>query len=132
LYRVSIYPQYQDSLSNALVDAVAAAAGRGLDVRVLIDDCRLYADSADANLAAALVFRERGVPVRFDDPAETTHAKLVIIDGETVVLGSTNWNYYSLERNVETNVALIGIPEVAAPYEAFFESLWCAGREIGS
>ena len=132
LYRVSVYPQYQDSLSNDLVDAVCDAAARGLDVRVVIDDCRFYEESAAANLASALVMVERGVSVRFDEPGETTHAKLVLIDGETTVIGSTNWNYYSLERNVETNVAILRVPEVAAPYEAYFEVLWSDGRPPGT
>jgi len=131
MYRASVYPQYADSLSNRLVDAVCDAARRGLDVRVLLDDCQSYPESAEANLMAALVMAERGVDVRLDSPGQTTHAKMVLIDGETLVIGSTNWNYYALERNVETSVALIGIPAVAAPYEAFFEHLWSEGRRPG-
>ena len=131
IYRVSIYPGYQDSLSNAIVDAVVAAAGRGLDVRVLIDDCRFYPDSAEANLTSALSLHQRGVPVRFDAPETTTHAKLVIVDGKSVILGSTNWNYYALERNIEASIAVLGVPSVAAAFEEAFERLWAEGREIG-
>jgi len=130
MYRLSVYPDYPGSLSNALVDELIAAAGRGLDVRLLIDDCRYYRDSADANLASAITLYQHGIEVRFDAPEETTHAKLVVIDGESVVLGSTNWNYYSLEENVETNVGIVRIPTVAAPFEAFFEAVWAGGRPI--
>ncbi len=130
MYRVSIYPNYPGSLSNELVGELIAAAGRGLDVRVLIDDCSFYADSADANLVSAIYLYQHGIEVRFDGPEETTHAKLVVIDGESVVLGSTNWNYYSLEENVEANVGLLRIPEVAEAFEAYFETLWEAGRAI--
>ena len=131
IYRVSIYPGYQDSLSNTIVDAVVAALGRGLDVRVLIDDCRFYPESAEANLTSALALHQRGVPVRFDDPDTTTHAKLVIVDGESVVLGSTNWNYYALERNIEANIAVLGVPVLAEAFDLAFERLWDQGREIG-
>ena len=131
IYRVSIYPGYQDSLSNAIVDAVVAASGRGLDVRVLIDDCHYYTDSAEANLTSALALHQRGVSVRFDAPEVTTHAKLVIVDGESVIVGSTNWNYYALERNVEASIAVLGAPGVARVFEAYFERLWDAGRAIG-
>ena len=130
MYRVSIYPSYPDSLANELVDALISAAGRGLDVRVLIDDCSTYAESADANLASAITLHQRGIEVRLDAPEETTHAKLIVIDEESVVLGSTNWNYYSLERNVEVNVGLLRIPAVAAPFEAYFEILWESGRPL--
>jgi len=131
LYRMSIYPSYTDSLANDLARGLIAAAGRGLDVRVLLDDCSFYADSASANLTSALYLYEHGIPVRFDRPSETTHAKLLIVDGEHAVLGSTNWNYYALERNVEANVALLGMPRVATAYEAFFQAVWRAGREVG-
>jgi phosphatidylserine/phosphatidylglycerophosphate/cardiolipin synthase-like enzyme len=130
MYRVSVYPNYPGSLANELVDGLISAAGRGLDVRILIDDCRYYADSADANLASAITLYQHGVEVRFDAPEETTHAKLVVVDGESVVLGSTNWNYYSLEENVEASVGLLRIPEVAAVFEVYFEILWADGRPI--
>ncbi len=130
LYRVSIYPQFQDSATTALTDGLRAAAGRGLDVRVLIDDCSFYADSAEENLESAIFLLQNGVDVRFDPPSITTHAKLLIFDGETVVLGSTNWNYYAVERNIEANVALLRMPDVASPFEAYFASLWSDGRPL--
>ncbi len=130
LYRVSIYPQYADGATERLVRALVAAARRGLEVQVLIDDCSLYADSAKANLESAIYLYQNGVEVRFDAPELTTHAKLLVIDGETVVLGSTNWNYYSVERNIEANVALVRMPEVAEVFEAYFGALWGAGRAL--
>jgi len=122
LYRMSYYAGYRDSTTNALLDALIAAASRGLDVRVLLDDCSYYPDSAEANLAAAIYLLVHGVEVRFDAPSETTHAKLVLIDGGSVVLGSTNWNYYSIELH---------IPAAASVYEAYFQTLWEEGRPIG-
>ncbi len=132
LYRVSVYPQFGDSATSALVDALVRAARRGLEVRLLIDDCSFYADSAKANLESAIFLQQSGVEVRFDAPEITTHAKLLVVDGETVVLGSTNWNYYSVEKNVEANVALVRMPDVAATFESYFISLWNEGRGIGS
>jgi len=131
LYRVSIYPQFADSATSALVDGLIQAAGRGLEVRVLMDDCSFYADSAEANLESAIFLYQSGIDVRFDDPDVTTHAKLLVVDGETVVLGSTNWNYYSVERNIEANVALVRMPDVATVFESYFASLWADGRGIG-
>jgi len=131
LYRVSVYPGYADSTANRLVDGLIRAAQRGLDVRIVIDDCQFYADSAAANLTSALYLYQHGIPVRFDDPRETTHAKLLVIDGTHVVVGSTNWNYYALERNVEANVALLGMSAVADVFEAFFDTLWRDGRSVG-
>ncbi len=130
MYRMSTYPGYADSLANAISQALIDAGSRGLEVQVLLDDCAYYADSASDNLWSAFVLRERGVDVRLDAPEETTHAKLVIVDGCSVLLGSTNWNYYALEQNVETNVAFLNVPSIAAPFETYFRGLWESGRDL--
>ena len=130
MYRMSYYSGYGDSLANDILHALTDAAHRGLDVKVLLDDCAYYADSAEANLTSAIVLHQRGVEVRLDDPSLTTHAKLVVIDEHTVLLGSTNWNYYSLEQNCETNIVFVKLPGVAAPFEAYFQSLWRSGRDV--
>jgi len=130
MYRMSVYPNYPDSVSNRIASELLAAAGRGVDVKVLLDDCRYYEESAKANLASAIYLYQHGIEVRFDRPEETTHAKLVVVDGASVVLGSTNWNYYSLEKNVEVSIAFLQIPAIAGVYEAYFQSLWREGRTI--
>ncbi|UCF10623.1 MAG: hypothetical protein JSW65_02820 [Candidatus Bipolaricaulota bacterium] len=130
MYRMSFYPTFPTSLCNGLVDAVIHAAARGLDVRVVLDDCAPYPDSLRANLEAAIRLHFQGVAVRLDAPEVTTHAKLVLIDGETVILGSTNWNYYALERNVEASLAVLHSPAVAEPFEAFFEAIWDDARPL--
>ncbi len=130
MYRVSHYPQFPDSASNRILDAVIDAVARGVSVKMLIDDCSFYEDSKEANLNAALYLNLKGVDVRLDDPQDTTHTKLVIVDDESVLLGSTNWNYYSLEQNIETNIAIVHVPAVTAAYKAFFASLWQQGRKL--
>lgn len=130
MYRASYYPAYRESLSNEILYELTDALGRGLDVKVLLDDCSYYPESARANLEAALYLHLHGVDVRFDDPTQTTHAKLVLIDEKSVLLGSTNWNYYSLEKNNEVDLALIDLPSVAACYEPYFQLLWARGKAI--
>ena len=130
MYRISAYASYPGSIANLLLDAVTEAAQRGLEVKVLMDDCAFYPDSADANLASAILLFQRGVDVRLDHPGETTHAKLVIVDGRSLVLGSTNWNYYSLEKNCETNMLFANLAEVAELYEALFQRRWDAARTL--
>ncbi len=132
MYRMSYYSGYGDSLANEILQALISAAQRGLEVQVLLDDCAYYADSAEANLVSAIFLDQHGVEVRLDVPDVTTHCKLVVIDGQSVILGSTNWNYYALEQNDETDLALVCVPEVAEPFEAYFQSLWITGRKLGT
>lgn len=130
MYRASYYPIYRNSLSNDILNALVSAAGRGVEVKVLLDDCAFYPESAQANREAAYYLADHGIAVRFDDPSVTTHAKLVIIDGRHIILGSTNWNYYSLEKNNEADIAVIGIPDLANTYERFFTFIWNGGRPV--
>lgn len=130
MYRISLYTGYTDSLANDIVTALIDAAHRGLEVKVLLDDCSFYAESAEANLMSAIFLHQRGVEVRLDEPNQTTHSKLVIIDGHTVLLGSTNWNYYSLEMNCETDMVFVDLAAVASAYGAWFQMLWAAGQPL--
>jgi len=111
-------PEHWDSSSNKLLDALVAAKTRGVEVRVIIDEWPEGNDKAFGYLD------ERGVAVRAMHDEGTTHDKLLIIDG-VVVVGSTNWSYYSLDKNHEANVA-IRSEEIAARFKQYFDSLWAS------
>jgi len=130
MYRMSYYSGYAGSLANEILYALVDAGRRGLDVKVLLDDCAYYEDSAAANLTSAITLHQRGVDVRLDDANLTTHTKLVVIDSRIVLLGSTNWNYYSMEKNCETNVVFVNLPEIGVPFETYFQTLWDSGRAV--
>ena len=110
-------------LAVALVDA----HDRGVDVKIILDDGRGYGftnqDLVDAAKNWSSYFTSHGIVVKFDWSNETTHDKLIIIDGEIVIVGSTNWSQSALNYNHEAN-ALIESKEVAEEYENYFEDLW--------
>ncbi len=65
-----------------------------------------------------------------DSPRKTTHNKMLIVDGETVLIGSTNWTDSSLGTANEANV-IINNQEIAAYLEEFFDKLWLdSSRDI--
>ncbi|MEM4546663.1 MAG: phospholipase D-like domain-containing protein, partial [Nitrososphaerota archaeon] len=69
-----------------------------------------------------------GVPVRLDEsPTTTTHAKLIIIDNETVIIGSHNWTESALTRNHETSI-MIQDKETATKLTNYFMRIWNNGR----
>ena len=107
--------------------ALVEAKKRGVDVKIILDDGRGYGfENSDLVKWAQNwkdYFESYGVEVRFDWSNETTHDKLIIIDGETVIVGSTNWSTSALDYNHEAN-ALIESKEVAEQYENYFNSLW--------
>jgi hypothetical protein len=101
-----------------LLDALATAAGRGADVRLL-----LGAVPEPTDLAG---LRARGIEVRVMDPSRSTtgHAKGAVVDG-VVVAGSANWSAAGLGANLEAALA-VDHPAAAGYYAAAFERDWAA------
>ncbi|SEQ52613.1 phospholipase D-like domain-containing protein [Natrinema salaciae] len=113
----------------SLLEATIDAARRGVDVRILLGSTRYNADENEA-LAADLerVADREDLPLEVrlledTDRFEKIHAKGVVIDRETAIVGSANWNANSLENNREVLVALHGAA-VANYYADVFESDW--------
>lgn len=95
-----------------IIEALAAARRRGVDVAVILDksDARRLCKQ-DAPLLAA------GVPVWIDHLSGIAHNKIIIIDRRTVVGGSYNYTRSAEYRNAE-NVTFIDSAAVAARFSA--------------
>ena len=117
MYGINYSPKYAGSQVNRLVEALAAARARGVDVAVAIDLSDYNALLNRVNDPAKKFLAEAGVAV-FDDPAKTTtHAKLIVADAVAVV-GSVNWGKDALENRNETCVEIrdSGIADRFADY----------------
>jgi phosphatidylserine/phosphatidylglycerophosphate/cardiolipin synthase-like enzyme len=71
--------------------------------------------------------RAGGGSVYEDSRDVTTHAKIVVVDDDFVVIGSTNWSYHALEENNETAV-IIESPELNAHYADYIKAVIDAGK----
>ena len=118
MYLISVYPDQPQSQSTKLVDALIEAKNRGVDVKVILDQNIDFQEEAsqdalqNKNQAAFEQLKRNNIPVFFDTADTYTHAKAIVIDNETVILGSTNWSKAALTRNNEAN-ALIRSKEFA-------------------
>ncbi len=117
LYLYVLRPNQFESLVFQLTRSLIRARDRGVRVEVFLDQNIDFVggDSlplAGKNAAAVLYLKSNNIPVFFDSPSTLTHAKTVIIDSETVILGSSNWTDSALRDNVETNV-LVRSPSFA-------------------
>lgn len=115
-FELKYYPEYPDSSQNLIVEDLIEAHERGVDVKIVMDEY------ANENTAFDYL-KENGIPVKYDGKDVTTHAKLAIIDGRVVILGSTNFSYYGLERNNEVDVIIIA-EHIADYFEEYFQILW--------
>ena len=126
LYGINYNPKYEDSKVNRLVEALAAAAARGVDVAVVMDVSDYNHALNKVNAAARAFLAAAGVRV-LDDPEKiTTHAKMVLAD-DRVVIGSANWGFDAMERRNETSV-VIREPEAVAFFMDYFDRPDVSGR----
>jgi hypothetical protein len=135
-YSVDIEQAYIKNWSsgeNPYLEAAISAAERGADVRILLDSywyntegendndemadyINAVAESKNISLKAGLIdLNSLGV--------EKIHNKAVIVDGESVLISSVNWNENSPCYNREAGVILSG-GGVAGYYRTVFDYDW--------
>ena len=73
-----------------ILDALARAKGRGVEVDVLVD-------RTNEGHAAIAELADLGVDVRFDEHEPIAHAKSIVADGRVVLAGSANWTPSSMK-----------------------------------
>lgn len=131
MYVVALPPKKPGSQAHRLLEALVQARERGAEVKVLLDHSQDFLGPAGRNKEAFRYLRDRGVEVSFDEATKLMHAKVLVIDEETVLLGSTNWSEGALARNLEGN-ALIRSKEFAREVLAGFKGRWPLGAARGS
>lgn len=101
---------------SVIVDALLDAHQRGVSVVVVLDAVQATQVDADADetLAAA------GIPVvlahNTGNMVAEMHSKFVVVDHDTVLMGSYNWTNLGSYYNDE-NIVVIDDPELAARFE---------------
>ncbi|MDY6055023.1 phospholipase D-like domain-containing protein [Micrococcus sp.] len=103
-----------------VLDALKDAAGRGVDVRVMIpkDSNHVVADWVSRGFYAEMA--EAGITVVLY-AAGMIHAKTATIDGEWSTVGTANIDRLSLSFNYETNLSVVD-RDFAARMEEIFEA----------
>jgi len=113
---------------DALYQALAGAALRGLDVRLQVAAPFHRDDTGNRDVLAALA--AAGVAGReLDrDGLAYLHNKGTIVDGRYVVVGSMNGNHHSRSMNREVGL-LVDSPEAAAYFGALFAADWSSAND---
>jgi phosphatidylserine/phosphatidylglycerophosphate/cardiolipin synthase-like enzyme len=110
-----------------IVHALERAQARGVHVRLLLDPRERPSDAPAAEL------RARAVPVRlYRGGGELLHAKTMVVDARTVVVGSANWSGGGFARNHELDVVMPDAPAVAHVITQAEDSDWAAADGASS
>jgi phosphatidylserine/phosphatidylglycerophosphate/cardiolipin synthase-like enzyme len=86
-----------------VLDALARATLRGVDVRVLMDDFESGVENFRPNVVAATYLARRRVGVRIyrNERRRSSHSKFLLADASRVLLGSGNLTPGGLDNNHE-------------------------------
>jgi len=125
MYVVKYDPYESNDPVNILLRILANMSSRGLDVRVVVDDTTYtsYPETIE-------FLKSSGVAVKLDESgSRTTHAKIVIVDNATAVLGSHNWTESALVSNREASI-VTDCPNVVESLLRYFSDIWGRSRSV--
>lgn len=116
--QTSVYFLAYSFTSDPLADALIAAAARGVDVAGVFETAQASGQGGEFFRLADL-----GLDVELDGNPRNMHHKVLIVDFETVVLGSYNFSASAEERNDE-NTLIIHHQDLAAQFLDEFNRIY--------
>jgi phosphatidylserine/phosphatidylglycerophosphate/cardiolipin synthase-like enzyme len=102
---------------NQVMAALVAAVGRGVDVKVLLDE------TPDDNPGRVATLVAAGAQAKLVSSSRTLHVKLVVTDRSRVLVGSTNFSQSSMKYNNEVDWR-IDTPEIVERFAKYHDALW--------
>ncbi|MEO0246405.1 MAG: phospholipase D-like domain-containing protein [candidate division WOR-3 bacterium] len=125
MFQFTFYEDKRESYSNKLVDLLLDKAKQGVKIRIILEGGENFLGRSfrESHQKLARILNHKNIQIKFDKKGMTTHAKFVVVDDAKVILGSTNWTYYGLHENNESNV-LIESERIAKKFKNYFDSLW--------
>jgi phosphatidylserine/phosphatidylglycerophosphate/cardiolipin synthase-like enzyme len=123
MYEWKWYSHEQAGGMEKLNLAVLDRARSKIPIRVLLNIESMGHAITKINSRTASFLQQRGVVVKFGQVGVATHAKMVIIDNLTVIIGSHNYSKGSFTRNQECSVGIKG-PDSVRPFIDYFKLLW--------
>lgn len=113
-----------DGVVQGVLQALADARQRGVEVRVGLDKGLLYGTKArdPKNDVAAQWLIKNGIQVVWDEQDRTSHAKILMVDDRAAIIGSHNWTRAALTGNREVSLLLTD-PDQLAQIRALMEGL---------
>jgi phosphatidylserine/phosphatidylglycerophosphate/cardiolipin synthase-like enzyme len=128
MYEMVYYNKHPNSPSNILMRELIDAKKRGVKVEVILEVREGEDRTTKNNRLSGKILSEGGVEVIYDLLLKTTHAKLMVVDMEVILLGSANWTFAGLTKNHEVSV-LIRSKEVAKELIDYFNRMKATGTK---
>ncbi|GAH62201.1 unnamed protein product [marine sediment metagenome] len=113
MYRIQRKISFGKAAGNIFLAALMKKKQEGVRIKVMADIERRGGISYKENLYTCQDLVEGGIECRELKNSRVCHAKVVIIDRETALIGSHNWTANSFKRNLEVSVKIDEGGEVA-------------------
>lgn len=120
----SIHVAAYSFTSRPIADALVAAHDKGVDVEVVLDKSQRRGRNT-----LVPFLREHHIPTRINSHYAIMHDKTMIIDGETLELGSFNYTNAAEEKNAENVLVIHDNKKIIQDYERQWQILWNQGKE---
>ena len=124
--KISIDCAQYELTAQPLIFSLAAAAQRGVKVRVVVDH-----RAATSHFSRLPELVNAGIPTRTDARYEIMHNKILIVDAQSLTFGSYNWSHQAETANAENCCTLYDQPALLAAYQRQFEALWAESQPAG-
>ena len=102
-----------------LVDELISAKQSGVDVKIIVDETSVKGEYVDINK-----FQENNIQVKVENWAGKMHMKSIIIDDNTLVIGSMNFTKQGENRNDENVIIIKNSTTLTKKYKEHFLKLW--------
>lgn len=119
---ILIYSLERGPETRSLVDVLAKAKERGVEIEIMLDQSFRDNLPEGKNITGINLLREHGLANKFDSVSRLTHAKLIVIDGKKTFLGSQNWLDIT-ESQYDEDSLLIVSEKVSRTFLQFIASL---------
>jgi cardiolipin hydrolase len=103
---------------NRITSAIREAHRRGIRLRIITDNEKMFDEGSDIEGLEAL-----GIPIRVDMTEYHMHHKFALFDGTTLLTGSYNWTRGAAEFN-EENLVVTNESRLVQKFAQVFEQLW--------
>lgn len=113
----------KESQVNYILEDLCDARSRGVNVKVLLDKSNWDSTLNEYNKEFIDSLEKYDVVSSFESPDVTTHAKCIVFDNRTALLGSTNWTTSALEYNNEVNIK-VSNDELCNELTEYINGLW--------
>lgn len=118
-YSLAVPSQRRPGKEAMLYKELLEAKKRGLDCRVILNYTYPANKIVKQNIEAGKWLAYHGIECKFVSRNRTVHAKMIIIDGITLIIGSHNWSQRAVERNVEASMEVHELGIVGEARESF-------------